>query len=259
VSPRNEAAANALDARYRTEAATVAAQQPQGPQLSVFNAGGAGSSAQGATGIANTTPTFNTAGLSQREIARLSVQLANNRESNDTSRANNTSSNAVASQGQQLSADTQRQGQVLSALSQRQRLALDAQNSGVNNSHTQVQTQGLIALEAAKTEYANALASGDTKRVARAEETLRARQGKYEKEKPEQFSVVPIPGGVDPATGLQRGAGAIVVNKSDGTTKIISPEEAKGQGGAPKYEAGKVYRDAQGNKAKWDGSKFVPE
>lgn len=120
-------------------------------------------------------------------------------------------------------------------------------------------TKGTIATLAAQEQYRKALASGEPKAIQAAEDALRAAQGKWEKApQAAKFNAVPIPGGTDPVTGMPRGAGAIVVNQATGETRIVSPEEAKGQAAAPKFESGKVYKDASGNRAKWDGKQFVP-
>ncbi len=253
ISARSMGAANSLDAASRAETAGTLARD----QLARESADSAvavpqaialarDQEARMTAEQAARTPAATVAGLSKREAARLATQTANNRETNATARANNDSTNA-----------TTRSGQLISALSARERLAEEQRTGATNRAHTEQQTAAASALESAKAVYQAAVDSGDPKRIAKAEESLRARQGKYEKEKPDQFSALPIAGGVDPATGLPRGAGAIIINRGTGETKIVSPEEAKGQA-APKYESGKVYQDAKGNRAKWDGTKFVP-
>ena len=83
---------------------------------------------------------------------------------------------------------------------------------------------------------------------AAAEETFRALQGRYEKAAPELFDRIQT--GVDPATGAPIFS---VFNKRTG--EVGAQATAKP---VQNFETGKVYTDAKGNKAKWDGKAFVP-
>jgi hypothetical protein len=96
--------------------------------------------------------------------------------------------------------------------------------------------------------YAKALASGDATKIAAAEAQLRGRLGKFEKDTPDLFDRVQT--GVDSATG------APIFSIYSKRTGQVSEQPAGAK--APKYEPGKLYQDAKGNKAKWDGQKFVP-
>lgn len=122
--------------------------------------------------------------------------------------------------------------------------------------------QQAAAHTVALTNYQKAVAGGNAKEIERAEEALRAAQGKYEKPSaPDNHGAIAVPGGVDPATGMATGSSVVIFKKQTGEpVHILSNSDLKnGDGGAQaKYEAGKVYRDAKGQKAKWDGSKFVP-
>lgn len=140
----------------------------------------------------------------------------------------------------------------------RARLEAEAPGRNLQNAETAVRVGNSIATMAAQSRYRKALASGDQNEIDSAENELRAAQGKWEKTFPDQYSVTQLNGGIDPLTGQPRGAGAVVVDRRTGNTKIISPDEAKGQAPAPKYETGKVYKDANGNRATWDGKQFVP-
>lgn len=122
--------------------------------------------------------------------------------------------------------------------------------------------QQAAAHTVALTNYQKAVAGGNAKEIERAEEALRAAQGKYEKPSaPDNHAAIAVPGGVDPGTGLATGSSVVIYNKQTGEpVHTLSASDVKNGAGGPqaKYEAGKVYRDAKGQKAKWDGSKFVP-
>lgn len=134
------------------------------------------------------------------------------------------------------------------------RSAGSAELRAAQTAEAKARTAGVVQQIAAQKAYTDALATGDAAAIDRAEQALRAVTAKLEND---QVKVVPLPAGVDPVTGAARGAGAIVVDRK-GNVKIVTPDEAKGTASAPKYETGKVYQDAKGNKAKWDGQKFVP-
>ena len=93
----------------------------------------------------------------------------------------------------------------------------------------------------------NALAAAKTpEQKAIAEENMRALQGKYEKATPNKFTVVPE----FDANGQRTGTTVL-----DSEGKPVEIKKPTGQG---QFEAGKVYTDAKGNRAKWDGKAFVP-
>lgn len=143
---------------------------------------------------------------------------------------------------------------------QGQRDAVTARQSAAQTTESQVRTATGIQTLAAQQAYADAMASGDPAAIERAEQNLRAFTGKLES--PDSFSITAIPGGIDHVTGQPIGSGAIRLNRRTGETDIITPQQAKGQGaaagGKQQYVTGKVYKDANGNRAKWDGKKFVP-
>lgn len=69
---------------------------------------------------------------------------------------------------------------------------------------------------------------------------------------PNRFTVIPGGQTVDPTTGqVVREPSQVLDNQ---TGQVVPA----GQQAQPKFETGKVYQDAKGNKAKWDGTKFVP-
>jgi hypothetical protein len=120
-----------------------------------------------------------------------------------------------------------------------------AQRIGVGRD-LQATTKELAALQA---KFA---ASTDPKERERLREEILLRQGK-DKNEPNRFTVVPGGSAVDPATGqVVREPSRVLDNQ---TGRFVEQGAAAA---APKYETGKVYQDAQGRKAKWDGSKFVP-
>jgi hypothetical protein len=277
-SAQNVAAADALSARSAAEgAAATAGVQPAGPQATVIGATGgfglrdAGYLAGRSNEIAHQQQmAAMTAGLPPKVRAQVMAQLENTAASRDNNAANNS---------------TQRYGYDLNAARDSQRNAIDAQRLGIDRTrlgfdairagnetartgadvaHSQATTaevqqrtgaqQQVIAAQAA---YQKALATGDQKVIDQAENGLRAVTGKWERTYPDLFSATQVGGGVDPQTGMPRPSSVVVTNKRDGTTKVVNPQDSAAAA-PPKFEAGKVYQDAQGRKAKWDGSKFVP-
>lgn len=86
----------------------------------------------------------------------------------------------------------------------------------------------------------------------RAMKELMALQGKYDKELPNRFTVVPGGQQIDQATGLAYTVPARVINNQTG--QFV---EQQATASAQNYETGKTYVDARGNRAKWDGKQFV--
>ena len=89
---------------------------------------------------------------------------------------------------------------------------------------------------------------------AAAEDKLRAFQGKYEKQATDEYAYAPGGQEVDPATGTTVTRPGVIFNKRTGA---IAPGQA-GAKAAPEFVPNKVYVDAKGNRAKWDGKQFVP-
>ena len=93
----------------------------------------------------------------------------------------------------------------------------------------------------------NALIAAKTpEERAAAEENFRALQGRYEKAVPNKFTVVPE----FDANGQRTGTTVL-----DSEGKPVEIKKPTGQG---QFEVGKVYIDAKGNRAKFDGEAFVP-
>jgi hypothetical protein len=102
------------------------------------------------------------------------------------------------------------------------------------------------ALQAAEQAYLNA----DTpEKKQAAGELLTTLQGRSAKDP--RFTVVP--GGQEVVDGQSVTRPARVLNNQTG--QFVDQQPA---GAPPKFEPGKVYQDASGKKAKWDGAKFVP-
>ena len=99
-------------------------------------------------------------------------------------------------------------------------------------------------------------ASKDPKERDQISSTLLALLGK---DKPEEYQVIHAPGaesvGPDGMTKLKGPDSIVIMNKRTGAREVM--QMGAGPGGAPaadKYEAGRVYVDAKGNKAKYAGN-----
>lgn len=165
------------------------------------------------TAARNAGVVSNVAGISAREQARLDNARRIAAESNATSRANNQDSNATAAQGQQTAAQTTRYGVDAAAATAANKLAIETPEQVAK-------TQLAVSTLAARKEYADALASGDAKRVSRAEDNLRAIQGKYEKEARPVRQLV-VPGGQQVIDGQLVHAPSQVYDPDTG--KFIAP------------------------------------
>ena len=122
------------------------------------------------------------------------------------------------------------------------KFALEA--TGVN-----LDNQGKKQIQDAQTKLANAKTAAE--RLS-ATDTLRALQGKYEKEMPNRFTVVPGGQAVDPATQqLVREPSQVLDNQSGQFINAAPPKPAQN------FTKGQTYTDAKGNKAVWDGQQFV--
>lgn len=165
-----------------------------------------------------------TGGGSRQDVAReqMANQAAIAAAGNETSRANNQATNATSLQAQQIHADAGRYGVDVGARTAGAKLAVEAPEQ-------LAKTQLAISTLTARKEYADALASGDPKRVAKAENTLRAIQGKYEKdEKPVRHLVVQ--GGQQIVDGQLVHQPSVVFNPDTG--EFLAPPQG-GAGAAP--------------------------
>lgn len=73
-----------------------------------------------------------------------------------------------------------------------------------------------------------------------------------------RFTVVPGGQEYDEVAGALVNRPARVINNQTGEFVDPGQTEQPATAAAASYEAGKVYTDAQGRRARWDGSKFVP-
>lgn len=96
----------------------------------------------------------------------------------------------------------------------------------------------------------------DPKKLAVLQEKLQTITGKYQRPEPaNRLTVVPGGSSVDEKTGQVVQRPSLVVDNQTGNVINVHG------GGAPAKKApevGVIYEDANGNKAKWDGSKYVP-
>ena len=125
------------------------------------------------------------------------------------------------------------------------RLGIDRTNATLANQAT---TQQIGAAKQMQDLQTRLLTAKPEERAA-IEDNLRALQGKYEKPAAaDQFGTIQT--GEDPVTG----------SKTFGTYNKQTGQVV--QQGAPQqkqaFEAGKIYTDAKGNRATWNGQAFVP-
>lgn len=231
-SARNTAAADALDARYRTEAAALAARDAApGPQVMVANIAPLGFKAEPSSGSSPST-----SGISSREAARLATQR-------EIAAANNTTQRY----GYDTNAATATRGQDLQAGATAARLGFDQAEARFRNPLTVAQTQeaqqrvaAQSQLQGAQQAYTQALATGDQKKIDAAENNLRGITGRWEKTYPDMFSTTTVGGGIDPLTGMARPSSLVVTDKRTGATRVVSGAEI--QGGAQPQAAKGISR-----------------
>lgn len=196
----------------------------------------------------STIPSYGGA-VSGREQARIASAERIAAGNNATSRANNQDSVAAQLAGQQTSAATSRYSVDTQNKTAAQRLAMDAGTNAVDVKLKTAQLKAATDLDAARTAFTSAT---DPKAKEKALETLRALQGKYEREYPELFSTTALPGSTD-ALGNKTPGGAIVTDKRTGATRIIYGNElAAPAGGKAPPAIGTVkdgYRFKGGNPA----------
>jgi hypothetical protein len=165
-------------------------------------------------------------GLSARQLANYQTT----REQTASQRAIADQNAAVQTAGQQSSAGASRYAVDTGARTAADRLALESSVHAQDAPLKASKVKEAQTLDAARGAYMNARTPEER---AAAEETFRVLQGRPEKTVPELYSTTAIPAGVDPVTGMARGAGAIVTDRRTGATRIISSDEARGNAGAP--------------------------
>ncbi len=130
-------------------------------------------------------------------------------------------------------------------------IAAGAPKAAADTAHATAQAAGIQSAQSAIAAHAAAVKSGNAAEIARTEAIVRAHQGRYDNT-PDLYGTNVIPGSNDPIN--PRSGSVVITNKRDGTHQMVSADEGK----KPAYVTGQVYRDAKGNSAQWDGTKFVP-
>lgn len=128
---------------------------------------------------------------------------------------------------------------------ERGRLGLDARRTTLDENVKNIDIRAAQRLESLQNRYASA--KNDTERAAIARE-IRDLSGKQDQNAAARMEVVR--GSVDPATGRRDGDYAVIFDPNTQTARTVPVD---GQA-APqqKFEDGKVYTDANGNRRKWD-------
>lgn len=99
------------------------------------------------------------------------------------------------------------------------------------------------------------VAETDPKKLAVLQDKMQTLTGKYQRpDAANKFTVVPGGQAVDPKTGQTYTVPSRVLNNQ--TERFVDQPAAAQE--KPQYEVDKIYQDAKGNQAKWDGTKFVP-
>lgn len=155
---------------------------------------------------------------------------------------------ATARRGQDIQAGASRQNTLLA----QQKLALESTSAGIDN---QSKTQALAGQKQLSDAQAEYLAAGnDPVKLKAAERKLAVLTGKS-KDMQDEYAYAPGGQTVDPATGLAVTQPGVIYNKRTGQ---LAPQTQTAAKPAQNFEAGKVYTDAKGNRARWDGKQFVP-
>ena len=150
--------------------------------------------------------------------------------------------------GQDIQAGASRESAQLA----RQKLGLETTAQGIENRGKEQTLAGQKQLADAQAEY---LAAGDDPvKLKAAERKLAVLTGKS-KDTQDEYAYAPGGQTVDPATGLAVTQPGVIYNKRTGQ---LAPQTQTAAKPAQNFEAGKVYTDAKGNRARWDGKQFVP-
>ena len=150
--------------------------------------------------------------------------------------------------GQDIQAGASRESAQLA----RQKLGLETTAQGIENRGKEQTLAGQKQLADAQAEY---LAAGDDPvKLKAAERKLAVLSGKT-KDTQDEYAYAPGGQTVDPATGLAVTQPGVIYNKRTGQ---LAPQTQTAAKPAQNFEAGKVYTDAKGNRARWDGKQFVP-
>jgi hypothetical protein len=220
-----------------------------GPQATVVNARPLGFKTADEQGPAS----IDTRGMSRRQAANVQLQ----RDQLASQDARSAEQNQVQREGHAVTA----RGQDVQAGTAAAQLASTAPGARAEGRLKTVQADAAVQVQAAQRAY---MAATTPEARAKAEDNLRALQGKYEKDVPDLFQTSVIPGEVD-ALGNKSPSHVAVTDKRSGGIKVY---DANGQptGTTPhakplppreQLQAGTVYQTARGA-AKWDGKQFVP-
>jgi hypothetical protein len=257
VSTQNNDAAQTLSDRYGAAALLAATPQPaltgSNPGLVVGTSGPGNSTAP----ETQTVRSILNRGNSRQDLIReqLANSAATNAATNATTRdvaqtgaASRLASSNIAAAASNYNANT-------SAGTAQARLATETPEIQAKTQLTQQQVAQQQRLQDLQKKY---LAATDPAERRQLYEALIASQG-HVRSLAEKFTVVPQGSQVDPATGVvTHNPSKLFDNQLGKEIELSEPTSGAGSKAAPQYETGKVYQDAKGNKAKWDGQKFVP-
>lgn len=262
ISLQNQQAAQALSDKYSAEGRMSApASAPAGPQVFIGkDTGGYGildknyqrERSMKMDASSSKSHLESNAGYSARiKGAADALQAFQNEQTNaprhDADRESIASTSLANAKTQ---ADTQRvgygiqaQNNVATQQNAQARLGIDRTTAGLSNQET---TQKIGAAKQMQDLQAKLLTAKPEERSV-IEDNLRALQGKYEKPIADRFTVVP--GGTDDMGNKQ--ASRVLNNQTGAFVDGAAPAKTS-------FESGKIYTDAKGNRATWNGQAFVP-
>lgn len=135
----------------------------------------------------------------------------------------------------------------------REKLGVESTAQGIENRGKEQAIAVQQQIQQAQAEY---LAAGDDPvKLKAAERKLAVLSGKGKDALQDEYAYAPGGQTVDPATGLAVTQPGVIYNKRTGQ---LAPQAQTAAKPAQNFEAGKVYTDAKGNRARWDGKQFVP-
>ncbi len=230
VTPQNDAAAVALDARSRGQVPADVA--PVTPVTVVGDGGGYGLLSKDAQAARNRG--FDVANATQGLSARQRANYLATTGATEASRATAQEQIAATLSGQQLTAKAAADRLAVEKAAQ----GTTAATGAATAAHLNSQTQAAQDLQAAKLAYGAALQGGDPKAIARAELGLRGAQGRWEKD---NTRLMVVPGGTTPDPnnpGQYIHQPSMIFDPDAG--KFISPP---GAGAAPAKSTGTSKED----------------
>ncbi len=136
----------------------------------------------------------------------------------------------------------------------REKLGVESTAQGIENRGKEQAIAVQQQIQQAQAEY---LAAGDDPvKLKAAERKLAVLSGKGKDALQDEYAYAPGGQTVDPATGLAVTQPGVIYNKRTG--QLAPQAQATAAKPAQNFEVGKVYTDAKGTRAKWDGKQFVP-